>query len=262
MSEFVKEMEPGKIYKSKRIRNNDGEFVGYVYFVCKEFYPQPDQDLVAILGDKVYKGVLFGFMGANLYPINHLTTGTEQGNWEPCTDDEFAFAVSELTDKMKEVIPESLLDHTPYAPPMLDAFMLAVSQMGVMEKAGEEHNEFILEYFREIGHEWVKEDELAWCGAFVNWVLKLSGYEYTGKLNARSWLEIGEEVKEPQVGDLAIFWRGSKDGIYGHVGFFTKKVGMMITILGGNQNNQVCFGNYQASQLLGYRRMKEVKNDR
>ena len=67
---------------------------------------------------------------------------------------------------------------------------LALTQIGIAEIPGKQHNPAILKYFKEIGHEWVDNDETAWCSAFVNWCCKMTGYEYTGKLNARSWLDL------------------------------------------------------------------------
>ena len=64
----------------------------------------------------------------------------------------------------------------------------ALSQYGTREIIGEEDNPVILDYFKFIGHKWVKDDETAWCGAFINWCAKKSGLEHTGKLDARSWL--------------------------------------------------------------------------
>ena len=92
---------------------------------------------------------------------------------------------------------------------MVDLLTKALSQYGVKEIKGEKHNEQIVKYFHEIGHEWVQDDETAWCSAFMNWVAKTQGYEYSGKLNARSWLDVGANIKSPQVGDVVVFWRVS-----------------------------------------------------
>lgn len=132
---------------------------------------------------------------------------------------------------------------------------IALSQVGVKEIVGGVHNPEVLKYFHEIGHEWVKTDETAWCSAFVNWVLKKANKPISGQLNARSWLSIGERVDEPKVGDLVILWRESPDSWKGHVGFFVREQGHYIYILGGNQNNSVSIKAYQKRQLLQYRRV-------
>jgi len=133
---------------------------------------------------------------------------------------------------------------------------LALSEVGVKEIKGKEHNKEVLKYFDETGHDWVDDDETAWCSAFVNWVCFKSGLPMSGKLNARSWINVGaplEEGCEPQVGDIVILWRESKDSWKGHVGFFISQRNGVINILGGNQSNQVCIRAYNENRLLEYR---------
>ena len=130
----------------------------------------------------------------------------------------------------------------------------ALREFGVKELPGAVNNSSrILEYFAEIGHSWVKDDETAWCSAFVNYIAKITGHGYTNKLDARSWLNIGFETKFPQIGDVVVLWRGSKQSWKGHVGFFIREYKGLIYMLGGNQDNQVCIKGYAASRLLGYR---------
>ena len=126
----------------------------------------------------------------------------------------------------------------------------------------EENTPEILNFFKEIGHKWVKTDETAWCAAFANYVLKTTGFPYTGKLNARSFLKLGEQISVPKpIGssnefvDLVIFWRESIESWKGHVGFFIKERGNLIYTLGGNQSNQIKISAYDRSRLLEYRRI-------
>ena len=133
----------------------------------------------------------------------------------------------------------------------------ALKEYGTWEWSGDAHNPRVLQYFHDIGHEWVKDDETAWCSAFMNWVALQAGYEFSGKLNARSWLKVGKEVTEPKLGDVVILWRSSPDSWKGHVGLFVNKIGGDIYILGGNQNNQVNISAYNANRLLGYRRLEK-----
>ena len=65
---------------------------------------------------------------------------------------------------------------------------VAESYIGTKEIAGSKHNPVILGFFEAVNNGYVKNDETAWCAAFVNWCCKKKGYQYTGKLNARSWL--------------------------------------------------------------------------
>lgn len=95
----------------------------------------------------------------------------------------------------------------------------------------------------------------AWCAAFVNSTLQQAGYEGTGSNMARSFLEWGQEVQQPQRGDLAVFSRGDPNGPFGHVGFFDGyNDDGSIRVLGGNQGDAVSIANYSADQLLGFRR--------
>lgn len=97
----------------------------------------------------------------------------------------------------------------------------------------------------------------AWCAAFVNGVLGASGGQGTGSLAARSFLNWGDKVSEPEEGDVAVFSRGS-DPSKGHVGFYmgeeVKDGVKYIRVLSGNQSDSVNESLYPASKLLGYRR--------
>ena len=117
------------------------------------------------------------------------------------------------------------------------------------------HNPKILEWFGKVGHSWVKNDETAWCAAFVGAMLEESGIESTKALNARAYLEWGKSVPidKAQPGDIVVFWRGNPNGWQGHVGFFHAKVGDNIRVLGGNQRDQVNLALYPADRLLGVR---------
>lgn len=95
----------------------------------------------------------------------------------------------------------------------------------------------------------------AWCAAYVNASLGHAGIKGTGSNMARSFLNWGEGVKEPQQGDLAVFTRGDPKGPYGHVGFFDSYTPEgKIKVLGGNQGDAVSYASYDPGQLLGFRR--------
>lgn len=132
----------------------------------------------------------------------------------------------------------------------------ATNYIGLQETRGPGHNDFIIKMFADIGHAWVDNDETAWCSCFVNWVALKVGLSRSGKLDARSWLNVGEQTSYPRPGDVVIFWRESKDSWKGHVGIF---VGLTskgdIYTLGGNQQNEVNISVYPSSRLLGFRRL-------
>jgi uncharacterized protein (TIGR02594 family) len=104
----------------------------------------------------------------------------------------------------------------------------------------------------------VDPTRIPWCAAFMNAVLKESGYEGTNSLMARSFLSYGTKVRSPEEGDIVIFKRGASSNT-GHVAFF---VGyeyinnkMYIKALGGNQNKAVKMVLYPVEKLIGVRRI-------
>jgi uncharacterized protein (TIGR02594 family) len=97
---------------------------------------------------------------------------------------------------------------------------------------------------------------LAWCAAFVNSSLGQAGIKGTGSNLARSFLNYGEAVDQPQKGDIAVFSRGDPMGPYGHVGFFEGyDPDGRIRVLGGNQSDSVSIAAQDPSRLLGFRRI-------
>ena len=102
---------------------------------------------------------------------------------------------------------------------------------------------------------------LAWCAAFVNSTLQQAGMKGTGSNMARSFLDWGQPVQQPQPGDIAVFSRGDPNGPYGHVGFFEGyNPDGTIRVLGGNQGDAVSIANYSPDALLGFRRGEGQSN--
>ncbi|AXT52653.1 TIGR02594 family protein [Aquimarina sp. BL5] len=133
---------------------------------------------------------------------------------------------------------------------------MALSQYGVTEINGSKDHPQIVSYFSELGFDGVKlKDETAWCSAFANWVAKKTGYSYSGKLNARSWLNVGKSTNTPSVGDVVVLWRESPNSWKGHVGFFIKETRGFVYVLGGNQNNKVCISAYPKNRVLEYKKL-------
>lgn len=92
-----------------------------------------------------------------------------------------------------------------------------------------------------------------WCSGFVNAIEKLCKRKGTGKLLARSYLEYGNPVTTPRLGDIVVLRRGNSSW-QGHVGYFIERDTSGILVLGGNQSNKVCYKYYNAEDLLAYRR--------
>jgi len=131
---------------------------------------------------------------------------------------------------------------------------IAFAEYGVKEIPGKENNPEVMKYSRETGLTWVKDDETAWCSLFANWVCMKAGLPRSGKANARSWLDVGKPVTEPQMGDIVVFKRGTSEW-QGHVGFFMSKRKALIYVLGGNQGDAVKVAGYDEKDLLGIRRL-------
>jgi len=139
---------------------------------------------------------------------------------------------------------------------MASYYELAKSELGLSEVHGAKDNPRIVKMFADVGHSWVDNDETAWCAAAVGSWLERSGIKGTGKLNARSYLDWGDEVdlEDARPGDVVIFSRGDPNGWQGHVALFESNLGQFIKVLGGNQGNKVSIANYATSRLLGVRR--------
>lgn len=136
----------------------------------------------------------------------------------------------------------------------------AAREIGTKEIPGSRHNTKIVNYAKEAGFTYINDDETPWCSFFMNWVAKKAKLETTNKANARSWLNVGLPVVNPEPGDVVIFWRESPNSYKGHVGLFTgySQDQSRIYTLGGNQNDQVSLTAYSASQLLGFRRLRPI----
>jgi len=138
---------------------------------------------------------------------------------------------------------------------------VAKNHLGVREIPGKNHNPLILRWLRAV-LSWVSSDETAWCSAFVNFCAREAGYESSGSLAARSWLEVGEFVplSEARKGDVVILWRVKRDGWQGHVAFldhYNPKRGLLY-LLGGNQSDAVNITAYSDDYFLGVRRLRTL----
>jgi uncharacterized protein (TIGR02594 family) len=144
-------------------------------------------------------------------------------------------------------------------------WMELMKYYGLTEIVGKVHNKTILSWFKELGYPEIQEDEVSWCSLAINIIAKRLGIEYTGKLDARSWMKIGKPVDEPRIGHVAVFYRYGINAWQGHVGLFggytdDKK---QVLVLGGNQGNQICIRPYPILTptlgLLGYRELKQLR---
>ena len=153
---------------------------------------------------------------------------------------------------------------------MMDITKIALSQVGITEIKGPEHNPEVMKYFHETGRKWVSNDETPWCDAAMDWCAMRAGLKFTPGLLARQWMEEGLEVKPEdverlilEIAILVIFWRIQKIGIYGHIGLVARKTDTSVWSLGGNQGHIGQFNitpypvNGATMGVLGYRRFWE-----
>lgn len=139
----------------------------------------------------------------------------------------------------------------PVEPPWLT---IARCEVGVKERAGNADHPRIIEYLRTVIRDGDLHDEIPWCSAYVNWCMVQAGIEGTGLANARSWLRWGVALHTPRPGCVVVLRRGlPNDRVHGHVGFFVRRAGNQLWLLGGNQGNEVCVAPRQAGHLLGLR---------
>ncbi len=134
-------------------------------------------------------------------------------------------------------------------------YATALGEKGVKEFAGEADNPRIVEYLRttRLPEGMASEDETAWCSAFVNWCMERAGLEGTKSAAARSWITWGEGIDDPTPGCVVVLWRKTLTSPFGHVGFFVRKDGDQLYLLGGNQKNSVSIQPYPEHRLLAYR---------
>lgn len=132
----------------------------------------------------------------------------------------------------------------------------AARDVGVREQLGPGTNPRIAEYYAHtsLGGE-PEDDHVAWCSAAVNCWMHEAGYRGTRRANARSWLDWGQQLKQPVLGCVVVFWRGDPLSKLGHVGLFCEMEVLKghIMVLGGNQGNRVSFQRYPIQRLLGFR---------
>lgn len=131
-------------------------------------------------------------------------------------------------------------------------YLNARADIGQHERPGRMHNPVIVKYFRDAGHPEIKDDETAWCAAFVGANLERCGVTSSKSLSARSYEKWGSEC-EPRAGCVVVMWRGSKSGWEGHVGFYVGETETHVLVLGGNQGDSVSIAKFPKGRVLSYR---------
>lgn len=137
-----------------------------------------------------------------------------------------------------------------------------LSLYGVVETPGSRSTPAIMAWARRVGIEKIYlNDDTAWCGLYMAYVALEAGWEPpVNPLGARNWLSFGRPVSEgpgpaaPALGDVLVFWRGSRSGWMGHVGLYVGEDHEAYHVLGGNQDNRVSIKRIPKNRLLGARR--------
>jgi len=141
---------------------------------------------------------------------------------------------------------------------MMSLLLEAMSRYGLSEIPGSGENPAIVEMSKSLGYPFRSEDD-NWCGIFIAYCALQSGLQPPEKAyTARNWLKWGVESQRPETGDIVVFWRVSPSSWKGHVGIFLNFADPRreyVHVLGGNQGNRVCVMPYEASRVLGYRRV-------
>jgi len=131
---------------------------------------------------------------------------------------------------------------------------IAEKEIGQREIRGGE-NPRIIEYHATTSLK-AKEDEIPWCSSFVNWCLKQAGIVGTNSAAAKSWLSWGVKLETPALGCVCVIKKkqngqdkatGSSSGY--HVAFWEKEEAGRVSLLGGNQGDQVKISSFG---LIGY----------
>ncbi|MBE3639327.1 NlpC/P60 family protein [Mangrovicoccus algicola] len=140
-------------------------------------------------------------------------------------------------------------------PDLLDRFpwmALALRKLGLHEGRD---NADLRKFLKSDGKTLGDPAQLPWCGDFVETCIAVTLPETPLPGNpylARNWLKFGHDV-DPCFGSVLVFWRGSRSGISGHVGFYYSEDDDVFHVLGGNQSNKVSIASIRKDRLLGAR---------
>lgn len=129
---------------------------------------------------------------------------------------------------------------------------------GTAEQAGAGSNPTILAWAKSVGLERVyRDDATAWCGLAMAYVAGQAGWDNAPRGNAllaRNWQAWGTAADVPMLGDVLVFWRGSRTGFQGHVGVYVGEDSTAFHVIGGNQGDKVSITRLQRDRLLQARR--------
>jgi uncharacterized protein (TIGR02594 family) len=131
-------------------------------------------------------------------------------------------------------------------------FAIAKGEEGIKEFTDARNNPEVVKYLKscsKLGASSQRNDETAWCSAFVNWCVEKAGFEGTESAAARSWMNWGKSIAAPTVGCIVVLRRTSNPA-FGHVGFWVKEQDGRVFMLGGNQSDSVNVTAFDKSRVL------------
>lgn len=132
----------------------------------------------------------------------------------------------------------------------------ARKHIGTREIKGPKHEPKILAWWRAIKRGGIKDDETPWCASFVGGCLEAVEIMSSRFESAKSYLDWGVKLEQPDIGCIVVFLRSGGDG---HVGFVVgRDVAGNLMVLGGNQGDEVNIRAFARERAVGYRWPKAV----
>ena len=131
-------------------------------------------------------------------------------------------------------------------------YEIAKGEEGIKEFPGDADNPQVVKYLKScstLSQSFQRNDETAWCSAFVNWCVEQAGFEGTESAAARSWMHWGKPAAAPKKGCIVVLSRGSNPA-FGHVGFFVAQTSTTVQLLGGNQHDSVNVTSFPITRVL------------
>lgn len=138
--------------------------------------------------------------------------------------------------------------------------------LGLREIKGSVHEPKILQLWHDAGLGHIRDDETAWCSAFVGGTLNRGGFTGTRKPNARSYCDWGIDVFESgallaPLGAVLVFPR-PPSAWQGHVAYAVgyNRDGQVLA-LGGNQKDSVSIAPFDPRRVIAARMPSGYFND-
>lgn len=164
------------------------------------------------------------------------------------------FFSNPVQKQIKQTAPQLHPDTNPGPMPVViddkpEYYKWAEKEIGVTEKNHASRVIFYLQKWTKLAEKYWKTST-SWCAAFVSAALGETGYRSLKTSWARDYMKYAKHLPVPVKYCLMGFERNGPGGD-SHVGIWTgRETATHYEILGGNQNNQVCYAWYKKSDLL------------